>query len=407
MISKTKTLAYFFLYPTIAAVSISISAFEIFSSLFVILTFFSFSRERRWAFFKDRWIIFLGVYFLITLISWSGSGFSYESLRGVFRVFRCICLCLSAAYVTDSEQKFRSLVRCFLIVGTVIGLDAVVQGLTQFEWIRQREMTPYLLDRAYRVTGPYHHSNDFSAYLSLIIFVFWGVLTGSRRLLTIGETALYGLGFLMILASLIWTYARGAWFAVFACFLFWGILRRSKSVFVLLALLCLWGVYGAPETIRMRFHSTAQTYEGTFRERRLLWKEAIDMIHDRPWFGFGPNTYSKIEPMYKSKNVYTDNQYAHNGYLQIGAETGLLGLLSFLAVLAYFWISAYANFLRSDRPFLRTAGTALLFGILSFLMHSATDTNLQSLLLVNTLWLAMGVTWAAKGLAERDHAGNG
>ena len=42
---------------------------------------------------------------------------------------------------------------------------------------------------------------------------------------------------------------------------------------------------------------------------------------------------------------------------------------------------------------------AALFGILAFLMHSLTDTNLQSLLLVNWLWLSMGWVWAAKRLS--------
>ena len=133
-------------------------------------------------------------------------------------------------------------------------------------------------------------------------------------------------------------------------------------------------------------------------ERRLLWGEALDMIRERPWLGFGPNTYSKMEPLYKSKKIYTDNQYAHNSYLQMAAETGLLGILSFLSLVGYAWTVCYAAFRRSGPSFLSSAGMALNFGLLAFLIHSVIDTNLQSLLLVNTLWLALGMAWAAKRL---------
>ena len=81
------------------------------------------------------------------------------------------------------------------------------------------------------------------------------------------------------------------------------------------------------------------------------------------------------------------------------AGQDLLGLVSFLAVLIYFWTSCYHLFSQSDKPFLKTVGFALLFGVLSFLLHSATDTDLQSLLLVSWLWLMMGFAWAAKNLA--------
>ena len=135
-------------------------------------------------------------------------------------------------------------------------------------------------------------------------------------------------------------------------------------------------------------------------ERVELWKESLRMICARPWLGSGVNTYARVEPLYKNKSSHTDFQYAHNGYLQIAAETGLAGLASFLAAVTYFlWVSLRA-FLDCKLPFLRISGLALVFGVFSFLIHSATDTNLHSTPLVNTLWVVMGLTWSAAEIAR-------
>ena len=47
-------------------------------------------------------------------------------------------------------------------------------------------------------------------------------------------------------------------------------------------------------------------------------------------------------------------------------------------------------------------GLSIVFGIFSFLLHSATDTNLHSVLLVNLLWLAIGLGWAAVSLTNKQ-----
>ena len=47
-------------------------------------------------------------------------------------------------------------------------------------------------------------------------------------------------------------------------------------------------------------------------------------------------------------------------------------------------------------------GAALTAGVFAFLLHSATDTNLQSLRLVSLLWFSMGLAMAARRLVRRS-----
>ena len=62
--------------------------------------------------------------------------------------------------------------------------------------------------------------------------------------------------------------------------------------------------------------------------------------------------------------------------------------------------------LRGEKdPCLKWAGRATAFGIAAFLIHSATDTNLQSILLVNSLWIWVGILWAAGRISSQGRTG--
>jgi len=76
-------------------------------------------------------------------------------------------------------------------------------------------------------------------------------------------------------------------------------------------------------------------------DRPLFWKVYIDIWKDHPILGTGPNSSKYIRKEYYKK--YVDEDYkkmfdAHNNYLQFMAESGLIGLFSFLAIfVAYFY----------------------------------------------------------------------
>ena len=126
------------------------------------------------------------------------------------------------------------------------------------------------------------------------------------------------------------------------------------------------------------------------------------MIQKSPFLGLGVNTYAKNEPFYKDADSKIDDQYAHNGYLQMAAEIGGLGLLSFLAVIVCLYILTLGVFVRSGTVFLKRTGLAFLSALFSLLIHSAADTDLQSLLHINTLWLGMGLALAAGDLVLNE-----
>jgi O-antigen ligase len=102
--------------------------------------------------------------------------------------------------------------------------------------------------------------------------------------------------------------------------------------------------------------------------RQSLWHDALTLIRDDPLTGVGPGRFATESPVARSD---ADARWAHNGFLQFGAETGVPGLLLLLAA----FLCAIAGLARRQGPDVVTllgAAALVAFGIgasLDYLMH--------------------------------------
>jgi len=126
--------------------------------------------------------------------------------------------------------------------------------------------------------------------------------------------------------------------------------------------------------------------------RNNFWREALSIIRRYPALGVGLNTYSRVAPQYK----VSWGGYPHNCYLQMAAETGLLGLGAFIWVFVALFISSFRSLGGMRDCFLRAICAGFLAGLFGFMVHSFFDTNLYSVQLGNFMWLCMAVAVAAQ-----------
>ncbi len=390
-----KRLAFAALLAAVATITFSISLFEISAGATMLLTIIAVAKKRDVGRVRGFFLCAALAYFAFNLISLTQSHYAAPSLRGIFKVFRHVLLGLSVLYLVDSEDKFKSVLRVMFWTALVIGADAVYQGLSGEDFLRGRGMTAYI-GNIQRLTGPFRHANDFSAYLSLIFVVFVVAFFERAQIFRSASLAFFTLGAVLLGGCLFGTYSRGAWVAAAFSLTAYALFRKNRWLIALLIALAAWALFFSPPATRERLASLADLQNNTIAERRELWGESARMIKASPWIGLGVNTYARNQLFYESKNPRLDNQYPHNGYLQMAAEIGLLGLTSFLALVAYSLFFLLARFSRAPGHFVSGAGTALVFGMISFLLQSATDTTLHSVLLINTLWLTLGMTWAAE-----------
>ncbi len=397
----SKETAYYFLFPSILAVAVSISLFAAVSSVFMALVLYSMIRSKQTSLLKDLFFKLLFLYFFMNLLSLTQTHYWAESLRGLFKVFRHIFLCVGVAYTLDTPKKIRKLYPYFFVAAATTALDGFYQGITGRDFFNARKMTAYFEQNG-RLTGPFKHANDFSAYLSFVGILYLGIALDGWHFFIKKKYFIYMAGFALVLTALLGTYSRTGWFAFLIAAVGMAAARKSKIILAAVLGLVVWGIFFSPPLVQLRLSSIWDPHGGTVSERKLLWEEAVGMIKHSPILGLGLNTYSRNERFYKSKDSKADNQYAHNGYLQMAAEIGVLGVLSFLGALFYFLGHSFWIFSKARDLYFKSAGIALVFATGTFLMHSAFDTGLQSLLLVNLMWLSLGVAWAISGVLTRE-----
>lgn len=120
--------------------------------------------------------------------------------------------------------------------------------------------------------------------------------------------------------------------------------------------------------------------------RRAYWQEAINMIKDYPVLGVGINAYSLIAPRYK----ITWGGYPHNSYLQMTAETGLVGIATFFWILIVLFRESFRILKQIGSQPRGMLFLGFLTGFLGFLIHSFFDTNFYSVQLGSLMWIIMG-----------------
>jgi O-antigen ligase len=99
-------------------------------------------------------------------------------------------------------------------------------------------------------------------------------------------------------------------------------------------------------------------------QRQAQWWAAWGMFSDHPWLGVGIGNYAVAYPDYTLPRWYEPLGHAHNYYLNVAAETGLIGLAAYeLAGLATFvWVGRQVRRLRGWPQ-------AFAIGVMGVLVH--------------------------------------
>lgn len=321
--------------------------------------------------FEPKMFAALVLFVTLSILSFFWSEFPKQSFRGIFKILQNFFLFWMTAETLVQRQRLNSATRLVVLLLMGLGLDGMWQYVWGSDLLRQ---IPY----ESASSGP-RISASFKNYGLLASFVLsFLAIPISQLEKKEGPFAsfLSALAVAFGLLLLFWTRLRGAWVAFIGGIVFYLFLERKR----LMALLFLGGiVLGAfvflPRS--MLIHLDAQGKEQSLVERFYLWDRAIHVITARPWTGTGINTYAVAHQKYDQRqNWRVKNYYAHNGYLQVAAETGLPSLLCFLAFLfLYFrrgirFLAAHWNQRKPLTGILVGMGSFLILGLIDTVFHN-------------------------------------
>jgi len=339
------------------------------------------------------------------------------SLRGFFGKELKFLAIYFMLVETIKDRKWLKIVLSVIIASVVlIVIDAGVQYFSGKDFIRGHY--------GGKLSSSFSFANGLACWLIVMIPLFLGLVLKGKSINKLLKILLLVLVVLMLFC-LYETLVRGAWLGLIISiilmfsFIFsrFSFKIKLSCLFIGASLLTIFLILPQPikskikyivrtdfkvsGIINDRIKSSIDLNEYGVDIRLKLWKEARRIIEDYNFIGCGLNTYSIVARNYKS--FEWGGIYPHNCYLQMTAEIGLFGLLSFLWVLFVFFKMGF-RYLAQKNDFLVLG---LLSGILAFLVHAFFDTHLYSLQLVVLFWYMLGLTMAVVKLGNNSYQNSG
>ncbi len=311
-----------------------------------------------WQWAKHTWFkLSIGFWLYLLLVNTPLSIDQLDSLTHSAAYIRWPLFAAAIAYwVLDNEKSKRNFLISLLLISFLIMAD------TSLQYVTGQDLFGHLKPSPTRLTGPYSRPIPGIMLLRVIfIGMFAAILLPSlsdakRQVKFILLTLCIGLVFMFITGERMALILFITGSAVITCGLLLNqTINTKKLIFSMLTIAGLfWGLFMiAPETAERSVFSianklnsfTASDYGVVFRAAFIAWQ-------DNFIFGSGFHTYQTFCEQLGVLTVLGKSwglqcSHPHNLYLQIAAETGLVGLILFSISIVSIYYHAIANLIKA------------------------------------------------------------
>jgi O-antigen ligase len=308
------------------------------------------------------------------------SAYPHDSISEALLYCAYGMLCFLSSQTLLRESQARKLAVLFCLFGAFVAAFALLQGISsngKLYWVRQPRMGGWIY-------GPYVNHNHYAGLMEMLVPVplvlALSKLAESKERMAAAATAAVMVGTIFLSGS------RGGMVAILIeLVVLTVILVRQKrnlqtaivlGVFLLIVLGLLSWLGGEQLMGRMASVSTAHR-DVTERMRLVIDRDGFRMFLSRPIFGWGLGTFPVVYPQFRSFYTNFFVNEAHNDYLQLLVEMGVLGF----GVMLWFVFVLYRNAFKKIKNWTSdisgAVALACTLGLSGILVHSAVDFNLQ------------------------------
>jgi len=284
-----------------------------------------------------------------------------------------------------ATQSLRSRGDVWLVVGAVLAT-----GLLQsIETILPVVNGTVVVSDATRATGTVNEPNDFAGYLVLVgpLAVAAGLLLRNRWAVLVGS-----IGTLLFGAALVATLSRSGWLGIGIAVITLAVLlpQRRRQVGLIgaavLAVLLMGGLAG-PIADRLGNQAGSSPLD-TFMARVPIWTAAVGMTVSHPIFGVGVDNFQNFIDDF---NPDLGVNIAHNLFLNIAAERGLLGLATFVWLVVMLFKVLLRALAEAPRFPYRVLVAAIFASMLGFFAHSQFDVSYYDYKILLMFWFLVAL----------------
>lgn len=341
-------------------------------------------------------LIFL---FIITSLSIFNSISYKDSLKGgMLRLLQYIVMFFIMLEEVKDKRHIKKIVLLVIFGLILVSLDGLFQVFTGKDFIRQ--YSPVVNIGLVRATASFKDANTFGIYLSALTPLLFGLtlyyFRGRKKIIM-------SIISIMVLVAALITYSRPTILAIYIALFILAIIKRDKVLIGFLIILVLLSPFILPQSVK-NWAKEVQYNPIRFMcndDRIAIYRNTLNMIKAHPIIGVGANTYMKNYKTYKEspeyRNVVTsDYMYAHNNFLHIAAEIGLVGLAVFIWLLYALFAECKNIYRRLNDGFLKTTLLSLVACLVSFLINGLTESSLYYSRVAIIFWYLAGFSLSLK-----------
>lgn len=331
---------------------------------------------------------------------------SFEPFATQLTVVHIFVLCsfyAVALVYLESAGRLRQMVTVITIFGFIYAFYAILQSVLSPEKIYGIYGLPFSTP-----FGSFVNRNDFAAIIEMTVgvplgMIFAGAVSRDKRLL-------YVVAIILMAAALLLSGSRGGLVAFVSEIIIVIILttrtkgRKSVILKATLSLLLVAAAVGGAmfvggDTSLTRFTATSLSPDIT-SNRSVIWRSTLKMIVSNFPLGSGLGAYAQAFTPFDTLSGTQRVEQAHNDYLQVLADAGVVGLVIGALFLFYFFREGIRN-TRAKNTLRRGVAVGAFAGCFAILIHSVFDFVLH-ITAISVMFLTLMALLVASGRKSVD-----
>lgn len=280
------------------------------------------------------------LFLFVSILSAINSSYPHKAVRGAWDILSPTLLYIILINTIDSHKRIKAVLSIIILsigIGAILGITEYLLWPNNFTRLR------------------IHSLGSTAGYLVIIIGLMIGMLINIR--LEKRERVILIIVTVLSFIALILTNYRTQWGTLLVIFLVFSLLNKTKAAYkTILSFLLVFVIFIVTivmldqNVVFSRIRNMATPLrDPAIVARMVIWKSSWAMFMDNPILGVGPKCFQtdwnwERDENRKKYNVLPEAGQAHNMFLNVAAEMGIMGVIALLV-----WLGMYTYFLFKSR----------------------------------------------------------
>lgn len=256
-----------------------------------------------------------------------------------------------------------------------------------------------------RLKGTFTHSNILAMYIFFVTTLCFYILRCRVLPFSLFQRSWIWVYFFIATGVLVITETRSVWIAFALFFAVYGLFKERKILIVgAIGLTLLMAVPAVQERLADLTEGTGvRTNEklNSMSWRFKMWEAATPLMIRKPVTGYGLGSFQAMSKDFFDKANQFYGSPAHNVYIELLFETGLIGLVTFLILIMTILGTFYSR-MRKAKGLLSMESAIFFSYFIGFMFISFSDNTLYYLSVNWYMWFIFGILFAAWQLPEKQ-----